>query len=275
MARSSPAESIISFKLGSVIKYATLFPGGFYSSAFGFFMNEDKWNKLSKEDQDAIMSVSGEALARLAGKAWDEADAAGIAEMKKIGIKIDEASPALIQGREGKDQAARGQVDTGRQRQGHRRRQGAGRVPRRGQTRRCGQVTELRAMASHSSEAGSWLDRVLGAAAALLLFGLMALTTVDVIGRYLFNWPLRGAFEITELLLLTLIFAGLPLASRVDEHVTLDFVDMLLGPKGRSHLRRAVDLVCGIICSLLLGAYGSRPARSPPTATPPTFCAYR
>ena len=35
-----PLESIISFKLGSVIKYATLFPGGFYSSSFGFFMNE-------------------------------------------------------------------------------------------------------------------------------------------------------------------------------------------------------------------------------------------
>src|SRR5262249_9743 len=48
-----PAESIISFKLGPVIKYATLFPGGFYGSAFGFFMNEDSWKKLSKEDQDA------------------------------------------------------------------------------------------------------------------------------------------------------------------------------------------------------------------------------
>jgi TRAP-type transport system periplasmic protein len=91
-----PSESIISFKLGPVIKYATLFPGGFYSSAFGFFMNEDKWNKLSKEDQDAITYVSGEALARLAGKAWDAADNAGIEEMKKIGIKIDEASPELV-----------------------------------------------------------------------------------------------------------------------------------------------------------------------------------
>ena len=93
-----PSESIISFKLGPVIKYATLFPGGFYCSAFGFFMNEDKWNKLSKADQDAITSVSGEALARLAGKAWDAADNAGIEEMKKIGIKIDAASPELVKG---------------------------------------------------------------------------------------------------------------------------------------------------------------------------------
>jgi TRAP-type C4-dicarboxylate transport system substrate-binding protein len=93
-----PSEAIVSFKLGPVIKYATLFPGGFYSSAFGFFMNEDKWNKLSKADQDAITSVSFEALARLAGKSWDAADRAGIEEMKKVGIRIDEASPELVKG---------------------------------------------------------------------------------------------------------------------------------------------------------------------------------
>jgi TRAP-type C4-dicarboxylate transport system substrate-binding protein len=93
-----PAEAIVSFKLGPVIKYATLFPGGFYSSAFGFFMNEDKWNKLSKADQDAITSVSFEALARFAGKSWDAADKAGVDEMKKYGIKIDEATPELVTG---------------------------------------------------------------------------------------------------------------------------------------------------------------------------------
>ena len=104
-----------------------------------------------------------------------------------------------------------------------------------------------RAVTSPPAEAGSWLDRVLGAAAAIVLFGLMALTTADVVGRYFLNWPLRGAFEVTELLLLTLIFAGLPLVSRADEHVTLDFVDMALGAKGRLLLRRAIDLVCGVI----------------------------
>ena len=53
-------------------------------------------------------------------------------------------------------------------------------------------------MTSQTSEAGAWLDRALGAAAAILLFCLMTLTTADVISRYIFNWPLRGAFEITE-----------------------------------------------------------------------------
>jgi len=100
---------------------------------------------------------------------------------------------------------------------------------------------------SDRHDGGVWLDRVLGAAAALLLFGLMAITTVDVAGRYIFNWPLRGGFEITELLLLTLIFAGLPLVSRADEHVTMDFIDAALGARGRRLLRRVVDIVCGII----------------------------
>jgi TRAP-type C4-dicarboxylate transport system substrate-binding protein len=91
-----PAESIRSFNLDKVVKHATIFPGGFYSSAFGFFMNEEKWNKLSKQDQDAINSVSGEALARLAGQAWDAADKGGMEALKAAGVNIQQASPAFI-----------------------------------------------------------------------------------------------------------------------------------------------------------------------------------
>ncbi len=91
-----PSESIKSFNLDKVVKHATYFPGGFYSSAFGFFMNEDKWNKLSKQDQDAITSVSGEALARLAGKAWDAADKVGIDAMKAAGVVMVDANPAFV-----------------------------------------------------------------------------------------------------------------------------------------------------------------------------------
>ena len=100
---------------------------------------------------------------------------------------------------------------------------------------------------SKGTERGAWLDRTLGAAAAVLLLGLMTVTTIDVIGRYILNWPLRGAFEITELLLLALIFAGLPLVSRADEHVTLDFIDAMFGEGGRRLLRRVVDVVCGLV----------------------------
>jgi TRAP-type C4-dicarboxylate transport system substrate-binding protein len=91
-----PVESIKSFNLDKVVKYATFFPGGFYSSSFGVFMNEDKWNKLSKQDQDAIWSVSGEHLARLAGKSWDAADRGGLDALKAANVTIIEASPAFV-----------------------------------------------------------------------------------------------------------------------------------------------------------------------------------
>jgi TRAP-type C4-dicarboxylate transport system substrate-binding protein len=91
-----PMESIVSFKLDTVLEQATLFPGGMYSSAFGFFMNEDKWNKLPKADQDAILKVSGEHLSRLAGQSWDDADKKGLEALQKSGVKIVNASPAFV-----------------------------------------------------------------------------------------------------------------------------------------------------------------------------------
>jgi TRAP-type C4-dicarboxylate transport system permease small subunit len=86
-------------------------------------------------------------------------------------------------------------------------------------------------------------DAVLGLAASAILFLMMALTFVDVVARYVFNRPIRGAFEVTELTLLVLIFAGLPLVSHADEHVTMDFIDRMLGARARLLLRRAVDAV--------------------------------
>jgi len=91
-----PMESIVSFKLDTVLEQATLFPGGMYSSAFGFFMNEDKWAKLPKQDQEAIEKISGEHIARLAGRSWDEADRKGLEALKKSGVKIVDADPALV-----------------------------------------------------------------------------------------------------------------------------------------------------------------------------------
>jgi len=66
---------------------------------------------------------------------------------------------------------------------------------------------------------------VLGFIAATVLFAMMALTCIDVIGRYWFSHPVFGAFEITESLLAALIFAGLPLVTLRNEHVTVDVLD--------------------------------------------------
>ena len=94
-------------------------------------------------------------------------------------------------------------------------------------------------------------DAVLGIAASALLFGMMVLTFFDVVGRYLLNKPIRGAFEITELGLLVLIFAGLPLVSHADEHVTMDFIDRIL-PQRIVHVWiRVMHAICAAIMFFL------------------------
>src|SRR5689334_24228939 len=72
---------------------------------------------------------------------------------------------------------------------------------------------------------------------------MMVLTFFDVVGRYLLNKPIRGGFEVTELLLLVLIFAGLPLVSHADEHVTMDFIDRVLPPRALAVHVRVVHAV--------------------------------
>ncbi len=94
-------------------------------------------------------------------------------------------------------------------------------------------------------------DALLGVVASAILLAMMLLTVTDVVARYVFSRPLRGAFEITELMLLVLIFAGLPLVTFADEHAVMDFIDRLLGPRGQGWLERGVQLVNAAFMFLL------------------------
>jgi TRAP-type C4-dicarboxylate transport system substrate-binding protein len=85
--------SVRDFRLIPYTKSMTHFSRGIYSTSFSFVMNEKKWNSLSKEDQDAIMSVSGAKFGRMAAAYWVKGDKEAEAEIKKSGIKTVEADP--------------------------------------------------------------------------------------------------------------------------------------------------------------------------------------
>lgn len=91
-----PMESVTAFNVDELLKNTTLVPGGLYNISFFLVMNEDRFNGLSKADQEAVMSVSGEHFARLAGKAWDAADSAAMDKMKAQGNQIITADSAFI-----------------------------------------------------------------------------------------------------------------------------------------------------------------------------------
>ena len=95
------------------------------------------------------------------------------------------------------------------------------------------------------------VEVILGGAASAILLAMMLLTFVDVVARYVFNRPVRGAFEVTELMLVVLIFAGLPLVSYADEHALMDFIDRLLGARPQRLLERLVQAACAAVMFLL------------------------
>jgi TRAP-type C4-dicarboxylate transport system permease small subunit len=88
------------------------------------------------------------------------------------------------------------------------------------------------------------LQTLCGALAALALFAIMALTLVDVAGRKFFSASVPGSLELTELLMVAVIFAALPLVSLAGEHVVFDTLDRRLPAALRRVQQVAVDALC-------------------------------
>ena len=91
-----PKESPLSFKFIPLIKYVTLVPGGLYNTSFAWMANPAKWNSIPEADRKLIAPLLGEALARRSGRAWDAADAKGLAAMQEAKLAVASASPALV-----------------------------------------------------------------------------------------------------------------------------------------------------------------------------------
>ncbi len=88
------------------------------------------------------------------------------------------------------------------------------------------------------------LDSLCGLLAAVALFAIMALTLVDVAGRKLLSHSITGSLELTEILMVVVIFAALPLVSLHGEHVVFDSLDHLMPPWLRRLQQAVVDLGC-------------------------------
>jgi TRAP-type transport system small permease protein len=92
------------------------------------------------------------------------------------------------------------------------------------------------------------LEALCGVLAATALFAIMALTLVDVSGRKVISTSVPGSLELTELLMVVVIFAGLPLVSLRGEHVVFDSLDPLI----EKTIRRAQGLVVDLMVAALL-----------------------
>jgi TRAP-type C4-dicarboxylate transport system permease small subunit len=89
------------------------------------------------------------------------------------------------------------------------------------------------------------LETACGLLSGAALFAIMALTFFDVGGRKIISQSIPGSLELTELLMVVVIFGALPLVSLRGEHVVFDSLD--------SMLPAAVRRVQGILVHSLIG----------------------
>lgn len=85
----------------------------------------------------------------------------------------------------------------------------------------------------------SRFSKFLSYVAGMVLIAMMLLTTADVAGRYLFNMPILGVFELTEYMMVCLVFCSLAYTQSKKAHVAVDILATLIPPQGR----RAVDII--------------------------------
>ena len=83
---------------------------------------------------------------------------------------------------------------------------------------------------------------------AISLFLMMCLTIADVTGRYLFNKPILGAFELTEFMVLVLIFSFLAYAQSHKSHINVDLFMMFFPEK----LRTLIEIFNHVACLAIM-----------------------
>ena len=88
------------------------------------------------------------------------------------------------------------------------------------------------------------LETVSGLLAGIALFAIMVLTFLDVGGRKLLDNSITGSLELTELLMVVVIFGALPLVSERGEHVVFDSLDPYLPAIIKKIQRALVHLLC-------------------------------
>lgn len=88
-------QAVKSFQLMPYTTSTTAFETPVYSTSFSVFMNADTWAEISPEDQEAIMSVSGEVLGAAFGARWDKAAAEAVEAYAEAGIEVVPADPGF------------------------------------------------------------------------------------------------------------------------------------------------------------------------------------
>jgi TRAP-type transport system small permease protein len=93
--------------------------------------------------------------------------------------------------------------------------------------------------------------------AATALIVMMGVTVADVVMRYGFNRPIRGSYDLVEVLLVVFVFHGMSTAFLHRRNIVIDLVDSVVPPRVAAILTRIADclsiIAIGLFAFAMLG----------------------
>jgi TRAP-type C4-dicarboxylate transport system permease small subunit len=92
-------------------------------------------------------------------------------------------------------------------------------------------------------ETASWISGII---AAIFLMAMMLLTCADVALRAFFNRPIRGVYDLVELLLAGTFFLAMPAVFLRDENILVNSIDDI-APRWVPFLKRAAELLAMVV----------------------------
>lgn len=99
-----------------------------------------------------------------------------------------------------------------------------------------------------------WLglgERASIALSALVVFVMMCLVFVDVVGRKLFNSPVQGSVEVTQLALPAIVYLGIAYVQARREHIRLELFSSQVSNKVNWLLELTGTTLQLVICTLI------------------------
>jgi TRAP-type C4-dicarboxylate transport system permease small subunit len=90
--------------------------------------------------------------------------------------------------------------------------------------------------------------------AMIALVIMMGSTCVDVALRFLFDRPIRGAYDIVEACLVVFVFHGMSASFFARKNIVIDIIDSLISPRLESVLIRLSDVVSVVLLMLVTAA---------------------
>lgn len=101
------------------------------------------------------------------------------------------------------------------------------------------------------------IERGCSATAAGLIMVTMLLTSADVIGRYVFNSPIIGAYGISEVIMVGIVFLGIAYVQSVKGHVQVEVVTSWLSPRAQVTIDTFAYTLALVILALMTWRSGA------------------